>query len=388
MKKILLLFILNSMILASSYPYRSSVINKGAFQFDFGVLYSVTSAAFDSEGTEVELEEETGYQLIDSSVRIDYGFSPNLQLGADVIFRQLESETTTDVISSSGIESFAVHAKYEGKGSRKNKYAFELSYRMTAYSNEYYLNRSDIPVSDDVNLGDDGQSILLSFLYDRVISRASHLEFSLAYHLPPNDLSAEIPYSLAYVYKGQTIAFAGGVEGIYSLGLDEFEQNPGEKPLSDFGVTSRYNSINRELMSVFGRLNLKLSNKYLLSGKVSQVMSGVSTDKATNFLVSLTYSAGGTSSSQTFENKFKEYSTEATIIKVSPRGVFFKLDKGLSSDVVKGARADIYKSDYFGENVLLGSGFIYESGPDWSIVKVVKKFKRLPIEKGYTVRIK
>ena len=133
---------------------------------------------------------------------------------------------------------------------------------------------------------------------------------------------------------------------------------------------------------------IKLSNKYLLSGKVSQVMSGVSTDKATNFLVSLTYNAGGTSSSQTFENKFKEYSTEATIIKVSPRGVFFKLDKGLSSDVVKGARADIYKSDYFGENVLLGSGFIYESGPDWSIVKVVKKFKRLPIEKGYTVRIK
>ncbi|MEE3079504.1 MAG: hypothetical protein VX341_09230, partial [Bdellovibrionota bacterium] len=109
MKKILLLFILNSMTLASSYPYRSSVINKGAFQFDFGVLYSVTGAAFDSEGTEVELEEETGYQLIDSSVRIDYGFNPNLQLGADVIFRQLESETTTDVISSSGIESFAVH---------------------------------------------------------------------------------------------------------------------------------------------------------------------------------------------------------------------------------------------------------------------------------------
>ena len=64
------------------------------------------------------------------------------------------------------------------------------------------------------------------------------------------------------------------------------------------------------------------------------------------------------------------------------------MDKGLSSDVVKGARADIYKSDYFGENVLLGSGFIYESGADWSIVKVVKKFKRLPIEKGYTVRIK
>ena len=67
---------------------------------------------------------------------------------------------------------------------------------------------------------------------------------------------------------------------------------------------------------------------------------------------------------------------------------FFKIDKGLSQDIVKGSRADIYKSDYFGGNVLIATGFIYESGPDWAIVKVVKRFKDVAIEKGFTVRVK
>ncbi len=389
MKKILIILLLiaqNSY--SSSYPLESRTLNKESYKIKLDVLWSQTLGFFGSDGTETEAADDVGYQLIDTLVKIDYGFKRNFEIGIDVKYRQIESENSTDILSSAGLESFAVHGKYSFKGSRKNKAAISLTYRKTAYSNEYYLNQSDIPASSDVNLGDDGQSILLTAYYDRVVSKNSHLEFKLSYLFPPNDLGAEIPYSLGYVYKSQNFALGLGVDGIFSLGLDEYEANPDDKPVSNFGSTNRFNSINREMMSLYGQLNYKFSSSYLGSAKLSQVMSGTSTDKSMNVLFSLTFNTGGVSDSQVFENSFKEYSNEANVIKVSPRGVFLKIDKGLAGDVAKGARADVYKTDYFGGNTLVGSGFVYESAADWAIVKLVKKFKRLPIEKGFTVRIK
>ena len=102
-----------------------------------------------------------------------------------------------------------------------------------------------------------------------------------------------------------------------------------------------------------------LGKKYRASIELSQTVAGTSTDKSFDALFSLAWTSGGKSSAEKFEDSFKEYTTEATIIKVSPRGRFFKIDKGLAQDVTKGSRVDIYKSDYFGGNKLVGSGVVH-----------------------------
>ena len=84
--------------------------------------------------------------------------------------------------------------------------------------------------------------------------------------------------------------------------------------------------------------------------------------------------------------QFKEYDVEATIVKISPRGKFVKIDQGLSGDFAKGMKVDIYKADYFGGNILAASGVVYKVKVDSAIVKITKKYRKMKIEKGFVVR--
>ena len=74
------------------------------------------------------------------------------------------------------------------------------------------------------------------------------------------------------------------------------------------------------------------------------------------------------------------------MIKVSPRGKFLKIDKGITSDVEKGMVFDIYKSDFFGGNKLLFSSTVIDLGSDWSIVQINKIFIEHPLEIGLVAR--
>ncbi len=87
-------------------------------------------------------------------------------------------------------------------------------------------------------------------------------------------------------------------------------------------------------------------------------------------------------------SEFKEYGIDASIIKTSPRGLFIKIDHGVAQDVEKGMRFDIYKTDYFGGNLLIAEAVAFEVGNDWAILKVVKTFRDVPIEKGQAARSK
>jgi hypothetical protein len=70
---------------------------------------------------------------------------------------------------------------------------------------------------------------------------------------------------------------------------------------------------------------------------------------------------------------FKEYEVEATVVRISPRGIFIKIDKGVGDDVSKGMVMDIFQFDYMGGNILTARGIVYEVDADSSVIKVVKK---------------
>ena len=83
---------------------------------------------------------------------------------------------------------------------------------------------------------------------------------------------------------------------------------------------------------------------------------------------------------------FKEYHVDGSVLKVSARGNFIRIDQGLSTDVEKGMKFDIYQTDYFGGNVLVASGVAYDVGADWSVIKLLKKYKEIEIKPGFAAR--
>ena len=83
---------------------------------------------------------------------------------------------------------------------------------------------------------------------------------------------------------------------------------------------------------------------------------------------------------------FKEYHVDGSVLKVSARGNFLRIDQGLSTDVEKGMKFDIYQTDYFGGNELVASGIVYQVGADWSVIKLLKKYKEITILPGFAAR--
>ena len=85
-------------------------------------------------------------------------------------------------------------------------------------------------------------------------------------------------------------------------------------------------------------------------------------------------------------DSFKEYIVDGSVLKVSARGNFIRVDQGLSTDVEKGMKFDIYQTDYFGGNVLVGSGIVFDVGVDWSVIKLTKRYNQIVIKPGFAAR--
>jgi len=376
------------------YPLKAETLPAGAYNFDLNFNYSKTLSSYDVDGNEVELGELEDYSLMDTDVTISYGYSRKLEFSLGGKFRQVSSNradsNNTEAITdtASGIENMNVGFKYAWKKSKNYRYAFSGSYVYKVYEeNTLYNSTSEIPEGEIV-LGDSGQEFNLGFHLDYIYSKWTTVEASAGYRSPGNELSPEVPYHFAVVKNYNKWALWGGVRGIYSLGTDNYTDAPEQKPENATGSTERWNSINRSYIQPYAGIRYLFKKKYRLSFQGGQMISGTSTDKEGEFSINLAWSSGGKSKDEIFEESFKEYTTEATVIKVSPRGKFVKIDKGLAQDVSKGSKVDIYKTDYFGGNILIASGVIYESGPSWAIVKLLKRFRSVPIEKGLTARVK
>ena len=72
--------------------------------------------------------------------------------------------------------------------------------------------------------------------------------------------------------------------------------------------------------------------------------------------------------------------------KVSPRGLYFKIDRGLVDDMEKGRRVDIYKPGSDGENILIAEGQAFEVKASSAIIKITKRFRNVRVKTGFVVR--
>jgi len=171
-----------------------------------------------------------------------------------------------------------------------------------------------------------------------------------------------------------------GIEGIYSLATDDSDNN------LPTGPSALFDGFNRQVFSPYLGMNFTFG-PVILGLKASKTLFGNSTDDGWKGHLLFSYVKGGITQEKRKVQAFKEYLLEATVIKISPRGKFIEIDKGVDGDVEKGMEVDIFQSDFFGGNVLVASGYIYRVDGETSIVRLNKRYQDIPIKNGFTARM-
>ncbi|MBK25217.1 MAG: hypothetical protein CME70_14580 [Halobacteriovorax sp.] len=371
------------------YSPSAKGLNPKSYMIKAAGSYHPTNGIFNFNGEKTSLNGDESYLMTEGNVELGYGIGTKLDAFISTRFRQISSKhtnggSTTLSATNSGVESFAGTVKYSFIPDDKIQWAMDFTYRQTSYEQKFFQSASDIPDTELV-LGDAGQEYSFGVHTSYARNRGHYLNSILKYVVPANDLSDEINYRFESAWLWQRLGIILGVQGIQSLKKDNFTIDPQNKPLQATGSGGRFNSINREKVEPFLGINWAF-NKWRLEGETGLTMSGVSVPNGQYFSLGFVYKTSGVTGDSFKIESFKEYVIEATVIKVSPRGKFLKIDQGISSDVEKGTKFDIFQTDYFGENILVASGVAYEVGADSAIVKILKKYKKIQIKKGFAAR--
>jgi hypothetical protein len=370
-------------VLGASHKGGSELLNPKAYSISSALSIFNTSGYLDYEGADVEMAEGSSYSLMDIDFGLSYGLSNNVEVTGLARIRRVSSTINDTSIENSGIESLGVLGKYAFKPIGKTRYAVGVYYRQTLYTNKSF-DSFTAPPTDELVLGDAGSEYGVN-LYLTHSANPGKIDALLGYRSPSNDLSGEIIYKIEGLYQLKKLGLFGGFEGIFSLKNDQFSDDPLLKPRQATGATRQFNSVNREKLAPYLGLNYDFG-KFSAGAKFQTIMGGQSTDKGTLFAFNVDWSTSGVTKESVKVEAFKEYLVDGSVLKLSARGNFLKIDQGLSTDVEKGMKFDIYQTDYFGGNVLVASGVAYDVGADWSIIKITKKFKEIAIKPGFAAR--
>jgi hypothetical protein len=366
-------------------PYSLWAVNNLPKEFTVNLdgQYFETVGFYDREGGESDISDNNSFNEKDLEAKLVYGINKDFEAGIFFRGREVVSKTGDTELTNNGLESYGVLAKYSFKPQKKWHYSAEVSYRNTAYTNSNF--EAGAAPNNEVVLGDSGNEFHLQLKVGRYLSKNLALNTRGGFKIPPNDLSNEITYGAELALQFSVLALLGGVDGVYSLNTDRFSDNVENKPSQNTGQTSLYNSINREFSNAY----LGISHgqgRYRMSLVGGQRLRGYSTDKGNFFKLGIIWSSGGVKKSKELVNRFKDYDIEATVIKISPRAKFIKIDQGLGQDIYKGMRFDIYQTDFFGGNEIVASGRAHDVGADWSIIKIVQRYKDVAIKKDFIAR--
>lgn len=381
--KFILIFLLSTSVNASNFfPTGAELLNDHAHLIQLNSSYFQTNGYFDDQGVATSLPAGNSFSMINTDFKIIYGISKKLEASVMARLRNVSSVYGVNALKKTGAESAGIVFKYSFPVLNKVKTAVGFKYRQTLYTTTKY-DPPQIAPQTDLVLGDDGSEYMIDFYSTTLMSPSMKFVCNLSYVSPPNNLSSEIQYKLEGQYQFTDLSLLGGIDGVWSRKNDPYTSIT--KPQISVGATHLFNSINREFIAPYIGMNYAFKNFGV--GLLAQtVMKGTSTDGGNLIAINLSTGTEGVTSESVKVDTFKEYHIDGSVLKVSPRGTFIKIDQGLSSDVEKGMNFDIYQTDYFGGNLLIASGIIVEVGADTSTIKLVKKFKDVEIKPGFAAR--
>jgi hypothetical protein len=349
-------------------------------------FYSI-SRRDDDGGTNLFVEGE-GFSRAQFEASVIYGVSRKLMLACGGRYRQNYSDTLLDdksilATNSSGLESVFLDTQYQFSIPQKWKLGLRGKVGYALFSNQD-LNP---PYRDDaLILGDDGVNLLAEANLSKQQNKRLFLSLKIGFQMPGRNLSREILYGAEASYVLKRYAFRAGMLGVESLQTDGYSADPQNKPTLPTGSTHLYNSINRSYYLPFGGINYQINSRWRLEVEYAHQFGKISTDSGHQGMLKLVWRDYGKTDRKLAFEKFKEYRVEATVTRVSPRGRFLRIDKGISDDFHKGMNVDIYYFDYLGANELVAQGEIYQVAAENAIVKVKKMLRRKKIKVGFVVR--
>lgn len=372
-----------------NYVQPGKVLGKGGYEIKGTGRSWNSDSRFDQDGKETEYPSSEGFGYFEGEFLGRYGATNELQFTGGLTSRQNSADITvsgeSETATSSGLQSIFAAAQYGFRPVGRINYSLEVFGRFMTYTNKEYDATTDDPTKDLV-LGDDGPDFGGSFLGTWAHRDDYFLTAKLTYRRPGKEMSGEVNWLVEAAVAWRYFALVAGGEGIYSLGQDAYTDDPDNKPAFNTGGTNIYNGINREYIAPFAGLNIALGKTWRIEARYQQVLNATSYDTGSLITVSL---ARRVDSNQMvlIDKKFKEYDVEASIVKVSPKKQYVVIDKGLSDDIAKGQRFDIFHTDYLGGNILLGTGVVTDINADQSVVRITARYStKFPIKEGTIVR--
>lgn len=370
-------------------PYRpkADLLRDKGYEIKYGMKYFMQTDQYDMDGNLIEDTTQNTFSLIDNDLSLSYGFGNSLEFIVSGRVRNLGGTKTVGTQEyapkKTGVESLHGEVIYGFKPFNDFKYAASIFYRQTLYSHNKGLVGSF--AADTIELGDDGSEYGAGLLFSKG-SKGWLFDGELQFVSPANNLASEVRYQLGVNYKSLNWALLSGIEGIKSIGDDEYSSAPATKPVSaSANYTSLFDSINHSYMKPYLGVNYAFKS-FMIGARLATIMAPVSTDAGHEVLFTVTTQSIGETEEKAKVESFKDYTIDGSVLKVSGRGNFIKIDQGLQSDVEKGKAFDIYQTDYFGGNELVAEGVVYEVGSDWSVIKLTKKYKKVDIRPGFAAR--
>ncbi|MFZ4714050.1 MAG: hypothetical protein ACOYL6_10075 [Bacteriovoracaceae bacterium] len=374
-----------------SYESFANVLKPKNHQLKLTNSLFQTTAYTDYNGSKQNVGSNDSYSRIENEFIFRKNMAKYFEGGLFARYRSQNSELTdnTGIVhsnSKTGIDSIGFQLRHTFVPVENIRYTIEGGARFATYRNTTY---DPIQPYQELALGDAVHEIFGggAFSYEttskNIFTGRVHLNY------PTSKQSAELKYDSQFAVVWEKIALIAGVGGVYSLGQDKYSDDKNSKPKIYNGATRMYNSINRAYVAPYLGANIGFNQHWRIEGKVSSIVTSYSYDLGNEYGVNLVYNTDRADTTRQLEkdDKFKTYNVEATVVKISPRSKFVRIDKGLAQDVEKGMRADIFDFDYQGGNKLLASGVVMEVTADAAVVKIMEIYGKIEIKTGHVVRL-
>lgn len=368
-------------------PFARTLLEGGS-EYDIYIDYMNTTSLTNYDGINTAIGDGLSYQKINAGANFKYGITSKLEgmLGANVRYIQSNVEFDGEIFSytKAGFESAIIGFKYAFDEEDGMRYAIQGWYRQPMYSNEIFDATAERP--DEIVLGDTGRDIAIGASFYNKTSSNNYLEGRALYRDPGAELSSEIFSHLQYSLVWKYMALNFGVENVYSLENDAYNNDELNKPVLFQGTSAGFNSINRQWTAPYIELNFALGDSWRIESQFAQIYTGNSTDLGPRLSFNLVKRKEASKALEKRVQKFKEYTVEGTVTKLSKSKKIAVVDIGLDVGLRKGMKVDFYYFDFRGGNILIGSGTVVKAGASKSLVHIKQRNGRRRIKEGTVIR--
>jgi hypothetical protein len=386
-KFLLVLFLSHTAMAQLPFAYG---IKRKAYRVESQTSLLQSASSFDASGKQVAFQEGEAFAMVNTSLGMYYGWTNEVELGASLRYRMVginSLETSSNSIISnraSGLESIQSLVRYKFKPIKNFYYSAQFAFRYALYKNKEYDSTKPL---DFMVLGDGGSEIEVGLNTSYLFSESLHsLSAKLFFRNPGTTLSEEILTQVQGNLQYSKLGIYAGLEYLLSLKKDEFKDNPTQKPSIGEAQTEMFNSVNRSWMAPYVGVSYKIGDSWMFALDYKKAISGISVDAFQAISFSLFYSVDKKVEIKEAHEKFKNYSKEAYILKISDKKKYFLIDQGLSSGIKQGMYFDIYDFDYKGQNTLIARAVVVEVKASKSGLQVLKYYSKTEIKEGMAAR--